>query len=176
MISKEQKQKIVDDLVERLKDAGGLYFLDFAGMSVAETQQFRGNLREKEVAFKVAKNTLIKRALAQIEDLEIPDDVFHGQTAIAFGYDDPVAPAKLIKNAFDENDRPMLKKAYIEGQIYEGEKLADLAKLPTRDDIMASIIGSVEAPAQGIAGSMAAVIRDIATMVEEVAKKKEEAA
>ncbi|MFW5701521.1 MAG: 50S ribosomal protein L10 [Bacteroidota bacterium] len=176
MISKQQKQKIVDGLVELFQGAGGLYFVDFTGMSVAETQEFRATLREKDIKFKVAKNTLIKRALAEVEDLEIPDDVFHGQTGIIFGYEDSVAPAKVIKKAHDDKGRPQLKSAWLEGRMYEGTRLEELSKLPTREDILAGIVGSLSAPAQGIVGSMAAVMRDIAHMVEEVAKKNSEAA
>ncbi|GAB5465400.1 MAG: 50S ribosomal protein L10 [Candidatus Kapaibacteriales bacterium] len=177
MITLQQKQEVVSSLVEKIKSADGVYLVDFGGMSVAKTVEFRNELREEGISMTVAKNTLIKRALAEVEGFEgiIPDDVFAGPSALILGKENPVAPAKLIKKHFEKGEQPKLKAAVIEGQFYAGSELKRVASLPTREDMIAGMMGSLMSPASGIAGSLGAVIRDLASVIEEVAKKKEAA-
>lgn len=172
MVTTEQKKKIVEDLVEKLGKANGVYLVDFGGMTVAETIKFRRTLKEKGVEMKVAKNTLLKRALDSIEGLDIPEDKYFGPSAFVLGYEDPTAPAKLIKESFDKNEKPALKAALVEGQYFDGSRLKEVATMPSRADMIASIIGSIHAPISGIVGSINAVMRDLSSVIEEVAKKQ----
>ena len=173
MVTKEQKQAVVADLVSNIKDATSLYFVDFTGMTVAEDQNFRSELREKGANMRVAKNTLIRIALREAgEDYDLGIEKFVGQTAIIFGKDDAIGPAKIIKKHFEKTEKPSLKKAWIEGQTLDGSKLKQVADLPSREDMIASIIGSIHAPISGIHGAINAVMRDVAMLVEEVAKKQ----
>lgn len=173
MVTRKRKQEIVAELTETLSKANCMYFLDFAGMTVLDAYNFRNLLREKSLDYKVAKNTLIIRALNELEGVDIPEDIFVGQTGIAIGYDDPVAPAKVIKEFSDKGDKPKFKGAYLEGQVYKGaEQLKVLASLPTKKDMYASIVGSLSAPQSGMVGTINALMRDIASLVEEVAKSK----
>ncbi len=176
MITKQKKTEIVAELVERFQKVDGFYLVDFAGMTVEDAVRFRAELKEQEMEMKVAKNTLIKIALKETDFLEMPDDIYAGQSALIFGYDDPVAPAKVIKKEFEKNQTPRFKGAQLDGQIFGGDDLKKLAALPTKQDVMASIVGSIHAPISGIVGSVAAVMRDLASLVEEVAKKQNEAA
>jgi len=177
MISLQKKKEITDSLVEKIKQADGVYLVDFGGMNVQKTVAFRDALREEGISMTVAKNTLLKRALEQVGGFEsIPDDVYAGPSALILGQENPVAPAKLIKKYFDDGEQPKLKGAVIEGQFYPGSELKKVASLPTREDMIAGIVGSIMAPVSGIAGSMGAVIRDLASVIEEAAKKRNEAA
>jgi len=171
MVTKEQKQVIVSELVEKIREATSLYFVDFSGMTVAQDQAFRKSLRDKGVGIKVAKNTLILRALAEVGGYEIEDKKLAGQTAIVFGAQDAIAPAKIIKEYFDKGEKPKLKVAVVEGQMFDGKQLKQVAELPTREDMIAGIIGSIHAPISGIHGSINAVMRDVIMLIEEVAKK-----
>ena len=94
------------------------------------------------------------------------------QTAIAFGYEDAVAPGKVIKKIYDKIDKPKFKGAVIEGQFFGENDLKKVASLPSREDMIAAIVGSLNAPASGIVGSISAVIRDLASVIDEVAKKQ----
>ncbi len=172
MITKEQKRAVVAELTEKLRGASSLYFVDFTGMSVATDQAFRGELRKKDVTMKVAKNTLILRALAEVGGYEIEDTKLAGQTAVIFGGADPIAPAKIIRQFFEKGEKPKLKIAVVEGQIFDGSQLKQVSELPTREDLISAMIGSIHAPISGIVGSINAVMRDVAALVEEVAKKK----
>jgi len=172
MVTKEKKQEVVADLIDRIREASSLYFVDFSGMSVTEDQAFRRELREKGVGIKVAKNTLILRALAEVGGYEIEEKKLFGQTALVFGMNDAIAPAKIIRQFFEKSDRPKLKLAVVEGQVFDGSQLKAVAELPTREDMIASIIGSIHAPISGIHGAINAVMRDVVMLIEEVAKKR----
>lgn len=173
MITLNRKKEIVADLVERFKRANSFYIVDFMGMNVETTIAFRRELKKNGIEFKVAKNTLVKRALEEIGSSDmIPDDKFFESTGIVFGIDDAVAPAKIIKEAFDKKGLPKLKAAVIENVYYDGSQLKTIAALPSKPDIIAGIIGSLQSPISGIVGSINAVMRDVAYLVEEVAKKK----
>ncbi len=173
MVTKEQKQAIVAELAEQIRNASSLYFVDFARMTVAEDQAFRAEIREKAASMRVAKNTLIARALTEAgEQYNMGVERFAGQTAIIFGSSDPIGPAKIIRKHFEKTERPSLKMAWIDGQVFDGSQLKRVSELPTREELIANIIGSIHAPVSGIHGAISAVMRDVASLVEEVAKKQ----
>lgn len=171
MVTLENKKQIVEELVEKLKKANGIYFVDFAKITVEQISGIRRNFRKNDAEFKVAKNTLILRALKEV-GLEIPEKMLFGQTGIVFSYDDAIAPAKVIKTHVDKENIMHLKAAFIEGQLFEGKQLDVIAKLPSRAELIAGILGSLNSPVSGIVGSLNAVIRDLASVIEEVAKTK----
>ena len=173
MVTKQKKRKIVEELIEKIKVTNGLYIYDFKSMNVVDTIDLRRKFKEKGIDVRVAKNTLIKIALNHIGGYNIPDKNFFGQSALAFGDKDPIAPAKILKQYTEKRETPKLKAAVIEGVFYDGSRLKEIAELPTREDLISSIIGSIHAPISGIVGSINAVMRDVAYLVEEVAKSKE---
>lgn len=172
MVTLKQKKDIVSILVEKFKKADGYYFVDFEGINVAKTIALRREFKKEGFEFKVSKNTLFIKALNEIGNNVVPDDKFRGATAVVFGYGDPVKPARIIKEQVDKTQYPKLKAAVLEGVFYDGSKLKELSELPSKPDMIASIIGSLHAPITGIVGSINAVIRDVAYLVEEVAKKQ----
>lgn len=163
---------MITELADNIREATSLYFVNFTGMTVAQDKAFRHELRTKGVSMKVAKNTLILRALAEVGGYEIEEKQLFGQTGIIFGASDPIAPAKIIRQFFDKGQKPQLKVAVIEGQMFEGSQLKEVSELPTREELIAAIVGSLHAPISGIVGTINAVMRDVASLVEEVAKKK----
>ncbi|GAB1372014.1 50S ribosomal protein L10 [Candidatus Kapaibacterium sp.] len=176
MITRERKQDIVNELVGLLDNASGVYLVDFSKMTVAETYKFRTEVHAKNLVYRVAKNTLIERAVEQIGKYSIPSANLFGQTGLVISYDDPTAPAKVIKEFFDKGEKPRLKAAFIEGQFYDGSELKTIASLPTRAEMVAGILGSLDAPVSGIVGAINSLMRDVASVIEEVAKKQNNAA
>lgn len=172
MITKEKKREIVAELLEKLEDVQGLYLLDFSGITADESIELRRAFRSAGSEFKVAKNTLIKRALDEKGSYDIPADVFIGQTGLAFGIDDAVAPARIIKKFADRTKKLKLKAAVVEGQNFSGDQLSVVASLPTREDLIAGILGSLNSPASGIVGAINSVMRDLASVIEESAKQR----
>lgn len=175
-MNKQDKEQEVLEIKEKLDKASSIYLADFTGLTVAETNELRDEFFNAKVDYKVLKNTLVKKALSQGENkfsaqaAEL-EAFLKGPTGVVFTYDDPVAPAKIIKKFFDKGEKPKLKVALVESQVYDSKKLNELASLPSKPEIISSIIGSLHAPISGIVGSINAVIRDLASIVEEVAKK-----
>ncbi|MBM2816896.1 MAG: rplJ [Ignavibacteria bacterium] len=172
MITKSKKEETVKELVELLEGVSGLYIFDFNKLNVADTINLRRLMKEKKIKVRVAKNTLILLALKEFGKFEVPEKYFFGQSALAFSYDDPTVPARILKQFTEKRETPKLKAAVIEGQVYDGSRLKELAELPSKEDLIASILGSINAPISGIVGSINAVLRDVAYLVEEVAKTK----
>ncbi|MGB9772088.1 MAG: 50S ribosomal protein L10 [Candidatus Kapaibacteriota bacterium] len=171
MITKQRKIEQVQSLVEKFKKVNAYYFVDFTGMKVDSTLEFRRELKKSQMELKVAKNTLLERALAEAGNLPGPKDGFRGPTAVIFGYGDPIEPARLLKDRIEKFQQPVFKGAVVEGVVYGADQLKVLASLPSKTDIIASILGSLNAPVSGIVGTINAVIRDLAYVIEEVAKK-----
>lgn len=172
MVTRQRKQEIVAALVEKLKDANGLYFVDVKGMKVSEINRLRNALKPKGVSISVVKNTLLCKAVEEVGISGIPEEQYVGETALAVTYDDALAPAKIIKESVDKNKMPEFKGALVEGQYFAASQLKELAALPSKPDMIASIIGSLNAPVSGIVGSINAVMRDLASVIEEAAKKR----
>lgn len=170
----EEKQTITRDLAERFEAARTIYLTDFTGLDVQAMTELRARLREEGVEYRVAKNTLARRAL---EGLDLPDLKEHlsGPTGLVFGDEDPVVPAKIVRDfAKEHDDRPSVKVGVVSRRMISAEEVARLAALPPRDELLASIMGSLTAPVSGIVGVLGGLLRDIAYMAGEVAKKREE--
>jgi len=172
MVTIDKKKETVRELVAKLDGATGVYLVGFEGMSVEQTLSFRRALKAKGLVFKVAKNTLLKRAIEEKGGIDIPAEKYATASGLVLGYEDAVAPAKIIKEFFDKGEKPFLKAAVIENQYFDGSELKAVASLPTREDMIAAIVGSLHAPITGIVGSVNAVMRDLASVIEEVAKKQ----
>lgn len=168
----QQKKQVVESLVEKFQKANGCYFLDFEKMNVESTTKLRRLFQEKGIEYKVAKNTLVEIALEQVGLMHPTSDFLKGNTGLAFGYDDPTIPAKVLKPILDKEDKPKFKAAIIEGVFYDKDQLKTLATLPSKADLIAGILGSLGSPVSGIIGSINAVMRDVASLIEEVAKKQ----
>jgi large subunit ribosomal protein L10 len=175
-MTREEKTQVVAELTEVIGRASGMYFTDFQGMNAAQSTNLRSELRKAGIPFKVAKNTLIRRALQDTGKLT--DDLSKAlvnQTGVAFGFDDPVAPARVLKDFVEKNgDKPSLKIAYVDGVIYPGSQLKQVAALPTKKDVMAGIVGSIAAPISGLAGVLGALQRDLVYVLDAIEKKRAE--
>jgi large subunit ribosomal protein L10 len=177
-MTREEKANVVAELKEVIDRSSGMYFTDFQGMTVAQTTNLRSEFRKAGLTFKVAKNTLIRRALDDAGRLtDQLSKALVNQTGVAFGFDDPVAPARVLNDFIAKNqDKPSLKLAYLEGTLYPGSDLKKVAALPTKKDVMAGIAGSLESPIRGIVGALGALQRDIVYLVDAIEKQKAEAA
>jgi large subunit ribosomal protein L10 len=182
-MTREEKAQVVAELKEVIDRSSGMYFTGFEGMTVAQTTTLRNELRKAGLTYKVAKNTLIRRALEDsgrlTEDIRT---ILVNQTGVAFGFDDPVAPARVLRDFIDKNratptsdDKPSLKLAYVDGTTYPGSALKKVAALPTKKEVIASILGILEAPISGIVGVLGALQRDLVYLMDAIEKKKAEA-
>lgn len=169
----EEKKRIARELAEELRQAGTVYLTDFTGLDVKSITELRARLREEGIRYRVVKNTLMRRAL---EGLELPEMGPHleGPTALVLGDEDPVLPAKVVRDfARDHEDRPVVKFGVVDRRPVPPETVAELADLPPRDQLLGAIAGSLTAGVGGIAAVLSGVIRDIAYMVEQIARARE---
>lgn len=177
MAQRTKKEKIerTAELADRLGEAEILYLADFTGLDVKHMTELRRRFREAGSQFVVVKNRLALRAL---EQLDLPDISEHlrGPTGFVLAKEDPVVPAKTLREFAKENEeRPTLKVGVVMERLVSAEEIRQLAELPPREELLAMIMGSLTAPVSGIVGVLEGLLRDIAYMIEEVAKKNEAA-
>jgi len=170
MATKARKQEIVSELSEFFNNGKVVIVSDVSGLTVKELTQLRRKLDKDNAKCRIGKNTLIKIA-TNSKDFEAIKDLAKGPSAVIIGYDDPAQPAKTAIDFFKA-----LKKGSVRGGVLEGRKIgADevrgLAELPSKDQLLSSIMGGLDSGARNIAGILESIIRDIALLAEEVAKK-----
>lgn len=175
-MDKGKKQEIIDEIKELMNSTSALYLTDFTGMTVEEVDELRSEFYKSNIKYKVVKNTLALRALRESEKFasfeEKFKDSFIGPTGIVFADSDPVAPAKILKKSATKLDKPKFKVAVVDNQFYGSDKLNVLASLLSKEEIIAGVLSSLDSPVSGIVGTLNAVIRDLSSVIEEVAKKK----
>jgi len=171
-MNKNEKAELIAEAKELIQNASAVYLTDYSKINVEDISEIRNQFRKDGVKYRIFKNTLFKRALVESGKFEKLADHLEGMTGIAFASTNPVAPAKIIKKYNDTSQKFPLKACYIETQYFDGSKLKELAELPTKEEVIAGILGSLNSPASGIVGSIAAVIRNLVSVVDEVSKKK----
>jgi large subunit ribosomal protein L10 len=173
MMNKTEKVESVSAIKEQLENSTGVYLVDYRGISVDEINGIRTKFRNEGVNYKVYKNTLFKKALAELDKYPELGKLLEGMTGFAFTTGENYsAPAKIIKKFNDEHQKFGFKGCYIESQYYGAGDLKTLASMPTKEEVMAGIVGSLQSPISGIVGAINAVMRDIVGLVDEISKQK----
>ena len=153
-----EKQAIVAALVDDLKAASSGVLVDYKGITVAEDTALRHELRENGVGYAVVKNTLLRRALDDV-DLGELDEVLNGTTSLAVSKDDPIAPMRIVnKYAKQMGDRFNIKAGFMDGKALPLDDVFALAELPSKDALLGQVLGMMLAPIT----SLAVVIKAIA--------------
>ncbi len=175
-MNKEQKVNAVKEIRELIEASESMYLTDFTGLTVEQVNELRKEFYKSEIKYKVVKNRLTARALKDSgkysSHYDLLNETLNGPTGIIFTSKDPVAPAKIIKKFAEKTEKPKLKLAIVENEVYDSKQLNQLASLASKEELIASILGSLNSPASGIVGSLNAVMRDLFSVIEEVAKKK----
>jgi len=141
----EAKKEVVEEIKSKFKDAKAAILVDYRGLNVEETTELRKNFREAGVEYKVYKNNLVKLAIKDTE-FEVLTQSLTGPNAIAFGYEDVVTPAKVIKDFSKTNKNLEIKTGVIDGEYYDREKIIEIADIPSRDILIAKLLGSIKSP------------------------------
>lgn len=140
-----QKEQILQDTNERIQEVRGIYLADFSGMSVEKLSLLRTKCREQKVQFRVIKNTLLKRAF-NARGISALDPYLEGPTGLVFSPDNEMAPAKILSDFAREHEKPRIKAAVVDGQLFDGKAIATLATLPSREVLMSQLLGTIIAP------------------------------
>jgi len=175
-MNKSEKEAIIAEVADKAARALAMYFADFSGITVAEETELRREFRKSGIEYTVVKNTLAQKALERVTGFDRVSEKLVGPTGIAFSYDDAIVPAKIIKKFADKTGKMKLKVAVVENQVFDGAKLDELSMLPSRKELIAAILGSLQSPISGIVGVLNAVMRDLVGVVDAIEKKKAQAA
>ncbi len=175
MKSLEEKKQIVNDLVEDIKNSSHFYLADISGLNASETLNLRQKCYDGELKLKVVKNTLLKRALDQL-DMGIGDlyEVLDGPTSIILS-EKGAEPAKVIKEFRKKKERPLLKGAYVEDSIYIGDdKLEDLSRIKSKEELIGDLILQLQSPVKDVISSLRSGNDILAGVMKTLSEKNEE--
>ena len=153
----ESKQAVVAALTERLKNACAGIIVDYKGITVADDTALRKELREAGVEYTVVKNTLLRLAIAATE-LNGLETVLDGTTAIATSADDYVAAARILSKFADTHKEFNIKNGFLDTEVIDTVKIAGLAKLPSREVLIAQVLGAFQAPIAAFARAIQAIV------------------
>ena len=150
------KTEIINDLTQKFQKSSGIYFTRYSGMNVAKVTELRRKFRENEVSYFVSKNTLTKIAANKAGYKDTLDDFLNGQIGIAYVTGDPAAPARIIRNFEKENKDATLEVIGLvfEGEIFSAEKYKELANLPSRDELLAKFVCTINQPMSKLVGTL----------------------
>ena len=169
-----QKEQILQDTSERIREVRGFYLADFSGMSVEKLSALRKKCREQQVQFRVIKNTLLKRAFNERGIKEL-DPHLVGPTGLVFSPVNEMAPAKILSDFAKEFEKPRVKAAVVDGRLYDTKAIATLAKLPSREVLLSQLIGTFVAPMSSFLGAINALLATPANMADALAQEKAKA-
>ena len=174
-MTKEEKSKYIEDLTTKLSEMGVFYLTDTSGLNVESVNQLREKCFKSNVELKVVKNTLLKKAMEQIEDKNYEElyGVLAGPTAVMFS-EIGNAPAKIIKDFRKKHDKPLIKGAFIEESIYTGDENLDfLTSIKSKEELIGEIIGLLQSPAKNVisglksgGGTLAGIIKTLSERTE----------
>ena len=150
MAKVELKQPVVQVIVNDIEGAQSIVLVDYRGLTVAEDTALRKQLREAGVVYKVCKNTMMKRAFEGTDFAQL-DEYLDGPNAIAISKDDATAPARILAKFAKDAKALELKAGVVEGQKYDAAALTELAKIPSREELLSRLLGSMQSPITNLA-------------------------
>lgn len=172
MLTKGQKEKIVKELSDKLDRQKILFLTDFRGISVMNSQELRRELKKTDADYKVARKTLFDRAL-DAKGLEYKTRELEGEVGAAFCYGEESAPAKVLVKFAKDHETFKILGAILGGKFLGEKDVTALAKLPTREVLLAQVVGAMQAPIRGLAAVLQANIRNLAVVLQKVEDQKQ---
>jgi large subunit ribosomal protein L10 len=164
------KAQTIEELAQKLKDSKGAVLLDYRGLNVSDITALRRQLQGEEVEFHVAKNTLLRIAADRAE-VDVAADLLNGPTAIAFGWRDEISPARALTAYARRNRTVQVKGGIISGRSFSADQVDQLAQLPSREVLLAQLLGALQAPLAQTLGVLQAPAREVAGLAQALADK-----
>lgn len=170
-MNREQKENEVAILKDKLSKANNLIITDHTGINVADISILRRKLKDGGGELRVSKNTLLRLAIKDT-DLEGLQKHFDGPTSVVFGYDDPATPAKIIYESIKETEKPVFKSYLYEGQEYGFDFLKRIAELPSKEQVLAGLVGTVDGVISNFISLLESATRDLIGTIDALAENK----
>jgi large subunit ribosomal protein L10 len=174
LVNLEEKKRITQNLNERFSKAAVVIVSDYKGLDVAAINDLRRKLKQEEVEFQVAKNSLLIRA-SEETDVALIKDAFEGPSAVALSYGDPVAPAKILTEFAKENEVFEIKVGILNGKVIDASGIKALSALPTREVLLGSLVATMNAVPTGFVRTLAEIPRRLLNVLQAVKEQKEAA-
>lgn len=171
MSTKAFKSEKISQMKEKIEKAKVAIVSDYKGLSVEEITRLRREIQKEDGDYMVTKNTLAKIAIKGT-DYEVLTDALTGPVAIAFGFEDQVAPAKALAKFIKESKKGEILAAALDGKLLSADEAKALATLPSKQEIIAKMLGCINSPASGIANSINAVMSSLTRAVAAVRDQK----
>ena len=168
----EAKKQIVLEVKDKMEKAQGMVFYDYRGLTVSEVTDLRNKFREAGVEYRVIKNAMLKRA-AEMLEIDGLDPFLFGPTAVAFGFEDPVGPAKVLVEYTKKLKKTEIKTGILEGKVIGLDEIKNLAALPSREQLLGMLAGTLNAPITGFARSLSGIISKLGYALNAVKEQKE---
>ena len=150
MAKVELKQPIVQAIADDIKDAQSVVLVDYLGLTVAQDTELRKQLREAGVIYKVCKNTMMKRAFEGTEFAGL-EEYLEGPSALVVSKDDATAPARIICKFAKTAEALEVKAGVVEGNVYDAAGINELSKVPSREELLSKLLGSLQSPITNLA-------------------------
>ena len=172
-MKRDRKEEIVQEVAEKINKSQGIYLTEFQGLSVSKMSELRREFRKVGVEYRVVKNTLIKQALKDLAGADKLAPGLKGTTAVAFGFDDPVAPAKVIRKFSKTNEMLKFKMASIDGVVFGPDQLPILSEMLTKTENIGRAAGLINGVVSSVPMVVNAVMRNLVCALDQIAKQKQ---
>ena len=172
-MNREEKAAVVSDLSNRLDSAKIAIVTDYKGLTVASFQELRRELRKNNAEIRVAKNTLLRRAVDGTP-FDVVTDHLQGTTALTLSYEDPIAPAKILTQFAKDHPELEIRVGALEGKALTPEDVVALSKLPSKDVMLATLLSVMNAVPTSLVQVLSAVPRSMVYTLQAIKEKKEQ--
>ena len=174
-MNRDEKVAIISELNDSFNRAKFAVVADYCGLKVSELQAIRKELRDCDSEIRIAKNTLLTRAVADTDNAALVDD-FVGTTAVIMAYADPVAPAKVVAKFAEDHDKFEIRSAALEGEKLDVDGVVALSKLPSKEALIGQLLSVMNGVPTGLVQVLSGVPRTFAYALQAVKDQKEQAA
>lgn len=170
-VSKQKKAEIVKQLSDKISRQQAIIFADFTGVKVKDLSSLKMKLKQANAEFKVAKKTLMQVAFKG-QKIDFDAKSLEGEIGLALGYGDPVSPAKIVYEFSKTNDKIKILGGYLQGRALAIPEVMSLALLPSREQLLANLVGSLSSPMRGFASVLQGNIRGLVLALSQIQKTK----
>ena len=167
----EAKKQIVEEIKDKLSKAKTVVFSNYNALTVAEDTEMRREFKKNGAEYKVYKNKLLLLALGEL-GIKGADEFLHGTTAVAFSYDDEVSGAKILCQTAEKTKKLEVKFGLLDGKLVDAKEIEELAKLPSKEVLVAKLLGTLNAPISALARVLIAPVTGLARALNAVAEKQ----
>jgi large subunit ribosomal protein L10 len=171
-VLKADKQEIIDQIKDQFQKSSSAICVDFRGVNVEKITQFRKQIKEASGNYQVVKNTLARRAIAETPFEELGQFLV-GPTGIVFCQGEPMDPAKVVTNFTKETDGALqVKGGMVDGTVFDAKGIEQVSKLPSRQEMLAQLVSSLQSPISGLVGTLQGVTREFVYTLQAIADQK----